>query len=489
MNNNVSRILLVILGILVSCVFVVIAVWHMDWHKVLVALSPPGIYPWFFFSIASYIIGHIIRGLRTRMLISRDASLSIMTATNIVVVGYAVNNIMPARMGEFARAAMLSERTGIPFLQSLTVVFIERVFDGLAIVVLLSTAVLFLGTGLPVQHTIVISFSVFGSALLFILLVGVAPHRFMAGISKATYAVSPRLHDTAVRITTFFVNGAGYLSTPANILKISVVSLVIWLCDAGLFIFLLPAFGLSINLWQALFVMGVANLGIFFPFVFGHSSPGYIGPFHYKCIQSLVLLGAPRAAAQNFSVVAHLAIYIILLVWGGLVLLWYGIALGLTANLTKRAKSYSGLMDCAPATANILGLTSPDTAAKPTAPFIYKLTEAAVPLDAYEGISDPRAVVTYVADFIQGEIRNLSKKFQVLFAIGMFGFNLIISLRYFSSFASLPLTTRRLIFNSWAYGRIPVQRQLFKLIRSTALLAFFEHPAVTAALEKRKDRQ
>ena len=100
---SVSRILLVIFGILVSCMFTAIAVWHMDWQEVFVALSPSSIYPGFFFSIASYCIGLIFRGLRTRLLISRDANLSIITATNIVVVGYAANNILPVRIGEFVR--------------------------------------------------------------------------------------------------------------------------------------------------------------------------------------------------------------------------------------------------------------------------------------------------------------------------------------------------------------------------------------------------
>ncbi len=486
---SVSRILLVIFGILVSCMFTAIAVWHMDWQEVFVALSPAGIYPWFFFSIVSYSIGLIFRGLRTRMLISRDANLSILTATNIVVVGYAANNILPVRIGEFVRAGMMSERTGIPFVQSLTVVFIERIFDGLAIALLLSAAVLALGIGGNVQHTILISWFVFGGALVLIFFVALAPHRFMAGISKLIYALNPGLHDTAVRFASFVANGARYINSSVNIFKIGALSLVIWLCDVGLFMCLLPAFGHSFNLWQAMFVMGVANLGIALPIGFGFSSPGYIGPFHYKCIQSLVLLGVAQAAALSFAVVAHLAIYITLMVWGGIVLLWYGVMVGLTFNLTKRARNIFGRQFQTPVTANVLGLTSSDAVTIPTSPFIYKLSEAVVPLDVCGRISEPRTVVMYVADFMQGEIMSLSKKFKLLFAIGMFGFNSIVWLRYFKPFTALPLTTRVAIFNSWAYSRIPLQRQLFKLIRSTALLAFYEHPAVIAALEHQRAPQ
>jgi len=488
MNFKVKRTLLVILGILGSCIFLTIAILPMDWKKVVTALSSYSLYPWFCFSTISYIVGHFIRGLRTRLLISRDARISITTATNIVLVGYAVNNFLPARIGEFARAGMLRERTGISFVQSLTVVFIERIFDGFAIALLFFSAFLLLGSALPVQYTILLSSVIFGAALLFILFIAFAPHRFVSLISKAVYALSPRLHDFSIRLTTSLVNGARYISAPLNIVKIGVLSILIWLCDVGLYLFLLPAFGQPADVLHAAFIMGLTNFSIIFPFGFGYSSPGYLGPFHTQCIKSLILLNVPYTSAQSFAIVAHLAIYMTLLIWGGIVILWYGITLGLTANLTKRAKFYFYHGECLSITGDILGLKTSDIVAKPTSQFIYKLSEAAVPYDEYE-TPDPQEVVSYVADFIQGAIRNLSKKFKLLFAVGMFGFNAIVWLRYFRPYSALSLEIRRAIFNRWAYGRNTVQRQLFKLIRSTALLAFFEHPSVVAVMERRENRQ
>jgi hypothetical protein len=95
-------------------------------------------------------------------------------------------------------------------------------------------------------------------------------------------------------------------------------------------------------------------------------------------------------------------------------------------------------------------------------------------------------VVSYVADFIQKEIRNLPQKFQLLFSIGMFCFNMLVWLRYFRSFSLLSLPLRVKIFNRWAYGKLALPRQLFRLVRSTALLAFFEHPSVIDVLENKK---
>jgi hypothetical protein len=50
------------------------------------------------------------------------------------------------------------------------------------------------------------------------------------------------------------------------------------------------------------------------------------------------------------------------------------------------------------------------------------------------------------------------------------------------SFCGLPLDTRRRVVAGWAYGPVPLTRQLFRSLRSIALLAYFEHPTVAVKL-------
>jgi hypothetical protein len=315
--------------------------------------------------------------------------------------------------------------------------------------------------------------------------VALAPHRFMAVMSKVIYALYPRWHDATVRFMTSIVNGMAYLRSPADAGKIVIISVVVWLCDGGLFFCLMPACGMELNIARAVFVMGVSNLGVFFLTSPGYGSPGYIGPLSFLCINAFVSMSVPQATATGFAIMMQLAIYIPIMIWGGAVILWYGITLGLTMNLAKKAKVITGLPDQLVPAANLLGTTFSETISDTASLFIYKLTEAALPLDSYK-LTNQQEIISYVADFIQGEIRNLSKKIQVLFSIGMFGFGTLVWLRYLRTFSQLPLTRRISIYNGWAYGKIPVTRQLFKLVRSTALLAFFEHPAVMDALKNQE---
>ena len=484
-QSNVRRIISVASSIIITVFFLTIAIWYMDWSRVFEALSNATVYPWFFLAVVSYGVGILVRGVRTRLLVRPDAHLSVLTASNIVVVGYAVNTILPARMGELARAGMLCERTGIPFVQSVTVVFLERLLDGIVILLLLVVAALSLNSIGPFESTIYIASLILGLVAILVMCVVIAPNRIMGVISKITYAISPRWHDTTLRFTTPIINGFNYLRRPVDALKIFIFSIAAWFCDAALSLFLLPAFGLEINMWHAIFVIAVVNLAFFPTFSPGYASPGYIGPFAVQCIQALGLLGITQATAVNFAVMVHLAIYIPITLWGGTVILWYGITLGLTINLAKKAKAITGLPKQVSVPVNLLGLTSSDKASTHTSMFILRLAEAALPLRSYP-ISNPQAVVSYVADFIQVEIRNLSKRFRLLFNIGMFFFNMLVWMRYFRTFSLLPLPLRVKIFNSWAYGKLAITRQLFRLVRSTALLAFFEHPIVIDSLDKRQ---
>jgi hypothetical protein len=61
-------------------------------------------------------------------------------------------------------------------------------------------------------------------------------------------------------------------------------------------------------------------------------------------------------------------------------------------------------------------------------------------------------------------------------------FRLYVRLRTLRSFCGLDVERRRAAVNSWAFGPIGVLRQLFRPVRSVALLAYYEQAAVARAL-------
>jgi uncharacterized membrane protein YbhN (UPF0104 family) len=62
-------------------------------------------------------------------------------------VGYAVNNLLPARLGEVFRAALAKSEFGIAGSAALGTIAVERTMDGLVFVLLLSAGLFSLPTG------------------------------------------------------------------------------------------------------------------------------------------------------------------------------------------------------------------------------------------------------------------------------------------------------------------------------------------------------
>ena len=81
----------------------------------------------------------IFRGIRWRILLQNlSKNHSILECIQLTFVGYAINNVFPARAGEISRAYLVGKGNGISKTSSLATIFVERIFDGLTIVVILA---------------------------------------------------------------------------------------------------------------------------------------------------------------------------------------------------------------------------------------------------------------------------------------------------------------------------------------------------------------
>lgn len=96
-----------------------------------------------------------------------------------------------------------------------------------------------------------------------------------------------------------------------------------------------------------------------------------------------------------------------------------------------------------------------------------------------ESATDPspseQAALTSAAAFAEGQAAALAPPLVWLMRIGLAMFSLSVWLRYFRGFCSLPLPTRRRVVAWWAFGPFSLTRKLFKPLRTTALLAYYEY--------------
>jgi hypothetical protein len=235
-----------------------------------------------------------------------------------------------------------------------------------------------------------------------------------------------------------------------------------------------PVFGMKVALAPAIVAMSVTNLGILVP-----SSPGFVGTFHVFCAQALVSQGIPDATAMGYALLVHLTFFVPVTLWGAGAMLWYGIQVGATAAMVRAARA-------SPEAATIEGvpvhvIARLDRSAGPPAPsaFDIALTEA---LLTPHGNALDRASLVEVATFLAEEMDALPPRLRLLYGAGMATFRCFVRVWHFRSFCGLDVDRRRSAVNAWAFGRVALFRQLFRPVRSTVLLAYYERDAVARAL-------
>lgn len=106
---------------------------------------------WALTGLAVYWVNLAIRVVRWHVLLNGIHTLAMRQVGVALVVGYALNNILPARLGEFVRADFVKRQYGVPRSAALGSIFVERLTDGLMLLALLALGLLFLPAGTEIS--------------------------------------------------------------------------------------------------------------------------------------------------------------------------------------------------------------------------------------------------------------------------------------------------------------------------------------------------
>ena len=318
-----SRWTLICVGLAASAIFVYLAIRGLDLGVVKRAFGDAHLLPWLPIGVAAYLISHVVRGIRLRVLVRKQAQLSLPTATNIVVLGYGANNVLPARLGELVRAGMLAERTNMPIAQSLGITFIERVLDGLVLLFLFVVASVRVEVVDWMRDLMLVALFVFGLATIATVVGALWPRLVIALASRVARPLGARLHGKLVSVTTQVTNAGACLRDPKDALALGLSSIVVWALEAVNYVVILSIFGIPASFEFAVITMCVTGFGLLLP-----SSPGAIGPYHYFAMTAIMVAGVSAPTALAYATLVHLSWFLPNVIWGAIVMLWYGVKLG-----------------------------------------------------------------------------------------------------------------------------------------------------------------
>lgn len=282
--------------------------------------------PWVWVAGAAiYLCGFWPRAFRWRLMLSPVAKVPPATLGRSIILGYAGNNLLPFRLGEVIRAIAFERLSGVPAATGLASVVVERLFDGITIVLVFLVAVM------VSQQDLLGAFSMrpilWGAAILTVLgLVGlIAAIRFGDAFAEKVGRYLPKLVPLLIRVN----EGLRFLRTPRILFGVLATSCLIWAIEGGMFVLFAWALGVSSPCLAGYLALAVVNLGVLIP-----SAPGYIGVFQVASVLAFGVLGNDQSKGLAFGVLVHSAQFIPVTVIG-LVM-----AAPLWADLRREVKSH-----------------------------------------------------------------------------------------------------------------------------------------------------
>jgi glycosyltransferase 2 family protein len=237
-------------------------------------------------------------------------------------IGMMVNNVFPARAGEFARAFALSRaRPDVRFTTAFASLVVDRLFDGVVVIALLLAATF--DPRFPADATvfgwtagrIALTAGLFLLAVL-VVLVGLIlfPARISALAGRVVGSVWKAGGERAAALLDAFAGGLGVLRSPGLVLEVLWWTVLHWITNALAFWLAFVALGIDAPVTAALFLQGLIVIGVAVP-----SSPGFFGPFELAGKAGLALYGVPAAQAVSWAIGFHLLSFIPITVMGA----WY----------------------------------------------------------------------------------------------------------------------------------------------------------------------
>jgi uncharacterized protein (TIRG00374 family) len=286
----------------VSVLCLVYAFWDVPFTALGSALknySLPSMLAALVVSFASY----VLMGLR----LSRMATppLSFRSTFVATLVGLAVNNVLPARAGEIAKAVWMGRDGDVPFQRTLGIVFMERFFD---VNVLMALNFWFLWElGKRGTMSVFVACLAIGWGVLTLFHLRPALADRFTGLFG-----SGGLH----RLVSQALSGVLGNMSPAGLVWLTVTSLALWsLYSLQMYLSLNGVAGLGLPWNVALAVFAVSGLGMLLP-----SSPGAIGVYEAVTVTVLKSYGVEVDAALAVTLFTHMVQFIPVTLLGGLIL-------------------------------------------------------------------------------------------------------------------------------------------------------------------------
>jgi len=318
---STKKIITTLIAVLISAFFLYLAFRNIDLGELREAFATIN-WLWAIPFLGVTWLTFVWRAVRWKRLLAETKEVGTWECYGPMMVGFAFNSVFPLRVGEVARPLALKKKCGVPMFAGLSTVFVERVFDILALLAFFVFCLFFIRfddnflleyqgfTVTPEVMNAIIKNITIGAVVLFIGSVLMLTEWFrniVLRIVRWTPILPAGFKEKIAALFETFAKGFNALRKPSRVALISLDTFMIWFLTGATFWVMAWGFpGIELSLIHALIFLVITCLLISIP-----AAPGYWGPYELGGILALILTevvvntSAGQATALSFTLTVH----------------------------------------------------------------------------------------------------------------------------------------------------------------------------------------
>lgn len=220
-----------------------------------------------------------------------------------LLIGLFINDVLPARIGELARAYVLSKRRDLSFTYCFSTVLVDRFFDLAGL--LLLTFIFFPRQDLPPTVSKALYLLVALLLVCIALIILLSREKFAYALSGRLEKIQRPLFSKLAARVIMIQGNLKRINSPFNLASFVIIAFVTWFSMSVALYFVTLALGVQIKFIYIPFVCALLNMGLTMP-----SSPGYVGVYQFLLVYLLSIFGVPKHEGFAVSIIYHAAWFI-----------------------------------------------------------------------------------------------------------------------------------------------------------------------------------
>jgi uncharacterized protein (TIRG00374 family) len=239
-----------------------------------------------------------LRSIRWNLILPKSPSASRQGFFGLVMIGFMVNNILPARLGEAARMLLLWKRNRFTIAESVGSILLERIFDILVFLSFFFIPALFLA-----KLRQLIPYAIPMACCAAAALCGLFFYAFFPSQSRSLGKSFLKFVPSSFRQKTLVMgreltSNLNWIFSPGKCLVMAILSVAIIACHPLMMMLLVRDY--AFGALSGMFAAACAAIGAAIPL-----SPGYVGTLHAVLKQGLVICGIETNKAIAVATVYH----------------------------------------------------------------------------------------------------------------------------------------------------------------------------------------